>query len=164
MPTRLTSPSNNSSERMGAVLLAKRNPSMMSANGDSDFERRGQLTRISSKPDDDRDVAGAVCEETPAFADFRDQDARDGRADNTSAVKHRRVQSDRIHQIFFADHVDEEGLAARNIEGVDHTEKCGENKNGPDTSFLNPAAQRQDARMKASNIDAIWVAITICGD
>src|ERR1700676_162261 len=68
--------------------------------------------------DDYGDVAHAIGEETPAFSDLRDQNSSNGRTDDAGAVEHGRVQGDGVHQIFFTYHVDEEGLAAGNVEGI----------------------------------------------
>jgi hypothetical protein len=122
----------------------------MSANGELDFERGGQCTFIS-RPDYYRDVANPVREETPTFANSRNHDSGDGRSDNSRTVEHGRVQCDRVHQIFFADHVYEERLPAGNIERIDYAEQRCENEHWPHTPFLYPPRQRQDREHQGEN-------------
>jgi hypothetical protein len=98
--------------------------------------------------DDHRDIADAVRKEAPAFADFRHEDSGDRRADDARAVEHGRVQRYGVHQILLADHVNEKGLAAWDVEGVDDAEQRGENEDVPD---LNDSGERQSAQNKGEN-------------
>ena len=70
--------------------------------------------------DDDGDVAEAVDGEAVALADGCDDDAGDGGADEASHVDHGGVEGDGVREVAFVfDHLDEEGLAAGHVEGVD---------------------------------------------
>ena len=80
---------------------------------------------------DDRDVAESIREKAPAFADPGDQDPGDGGADDARAVEHGRVQRDRIHQVFLAHHVHQEGLPRWNIKSVHHSQQCRQHEDVP---------------------------------
>lgn len=69
---------------------------------------------------DDGDVGDRVDQEAPTFADGGDDGAADGRPDDARGVEHRRVQGDGVGQVgAVLDHLDDEGLPRRRIEGVD---------------------------------------------
>ena len=62
---------------------------MMCASGEAaDAQTRRTLHPHHHQSDDHGDVAHAVGEETPAFADLRHQNSGDGRADDARAVEH----------------------------------------------------------------------------
>jgi hypothetical protein len=81
------------------------------------------------------DIAHRVGEEAPAFADLRDQNPGDCRADHARSVKHGRVQSDGVHQVFLADHIHQKGLPTGNVERVHHAQQTRQHEHVPDLNF-----------------------------
>jgi hypothetical protein len=76
----------------------------------------------------DGDVAEAVDGEAVAFAHGCDDDACDGGADEAGHIDDGGVEGDGVGEVLFVrlacvggDHLDEEGLAAGHVEGVDET-------------------------------------------
>ena len=63
---------------------------------------RNGFTCISRQAPDHRYIADSIGEKTPPFADLRHQDAGDRRSDDPRAVEHRRIQRNRVHQVFRA--------------------------------------------------------------
>ncbi len=103
------------------------------------FEHAGVAAAEFEWPDahqqqrsDHREVADAVDEEAPAFADGRDDEAGDGGADEPRAVGHRGVDGDGVAEVVaVVDHLDEEGLAAGHVERVDQALQGGEGDDLP---------------------------------
>ena len=94
-------------------------------------QRRPQPHRQQRK--DHRDVADAVDQKAPAFADGADDHARDRRADQPRGVDHRRVERDRVRQVLAPlHHLDHERLARRHVEGVDQSLHQRERDDVPD--------------------------------
>ncbi len=61
------------------------------------------------------------------FAEGGDDEAGDGGTDEARAVGHRRVDGDGVAEVFAVfDHLDEEGLAAGHVKGVDEALESGE--------------------------------------
>ena len=95
---------------------------------------------------DDGDVAEAVQQEAPALADSREQHARDRRADGSRAVDDRRVEGDGVGEVFFADHLDDERLARRHVEGVDDAEQRGQGEHVPHLDAAGEDQRRENQR------------------
>ena len=133
---------------MTFVWSTQRKPSTMSAIGELPWRARSAVHMHQHQTDDDGDVADGIGGKAPAFADFRHQNSGDGGADDARTVEHRGIQGDGVHQIFFADHVNEEGLASGNIEGVDDSEQGREHKDVPD---LDASGQRKDSQNAGEN-------------
>ncbi len=70
----------------------------------------------------------------------------DCRADDARAVEHGRVQGDGIHQVFAADHVDEECLPRGNVERIDHTESGGQHHDLPHLDAMGEGERRENRR------------------
>lgn len=96
----------------------------------------------------DGDVTEGIGGKTPALTDSCHQNSRDGWTNNARAIEHRGIECNGIHKVFFADHVDQEGLPAWDIEGVHHSEQTGKQKDMPD---LNAAAQRKQGENSSEN-------------
>ena len=90
--------------------------------------------------DDHGDVAYGVGGKAPAFAHLCHQNSGDRRADDARSIEHRGIQRDGVHQVLFADHVDEERLTSGNIESVHHSEQSCEHEDVPN---LHAPAQRE---------------------
>ncbi len=81
---------------------------------------------------DDGKVANAIDQETPAFAEGSDHQARDGRTNQPAAVRHGRVDGDGVTEVVpIVDHLNEEGLARGHVEGIDQALKSGEGEDFP---------------------------------
>ncbi len=96
--------------------------------------------------DDHGDVADRIGGKAPAFSNFRHQNSGDGWADDARAIEHRGIQRDGVHQILFADHVDEEGLTAGNVERVDHSKRSRQHEDVPHVDAPGQGEERQNAR------------------
>ena len=140
MPVRLTRPKSSSKARMGAVCATKRNPSTMWLMAEPFFGAAARRDLDHHEADDHGDIAHAVREKAPALADGGHQNARDRRAHDARAVEHRRVERDGVDEIFAPHHLDQKGLARRNVECVDHAEQRGQHEDVPD---LHAAGQRE---------------------
>jgi hypothetical protein len=101
---------------------------------------RSAVNLHQQQSDDHGDVADGIGGKAPAFSDSCHQNSGYGWTDDARAVEHRGIQRDGVHQIFFADHVDEEGLAAGDIEGVHHSEEGREHEDMP---YLDASGQRE---------------------
>ena len=95
------------------------------------------------EPRDDREVADAVHEEARPHAQRSDQHARHRGTDHASRVERRRVECDRVHQVFFADQVHDERLPGRDVERIDDAEKGGEGGHVPHDHRSAPHEQRE---------------------
>ena len=72
-------------------------------------------------------VADSIDEETPSFTDRCDHNTRDSRADQSRAIHHRGVDGDGITEVVAVfDHLHQEGLARRHVEGVYQALQNGE--------------------------------------
>ncbi len=96
----------------------------------------------------DRNVADAIREKTPAFAQPRHQHARDRRPNHPGTVEHGRIQRDGIHQIFFAHHVHQKRLAARDIECVHHAQQRRQHEYVPHLHSVREGQRRQHERQQ----------------
>src|SRR5882757_7424237 len=68
---------------------------------------------------DDGEVAYSIDEEAPAFAVQRDDEAGERRTDQTRNIDDGGIERDRITEVApVINHFDQEGLAARHVEGV----------------------------------------------
>jgi hypothetical protein len=133
----LTRPSRIKRARIGAVRLTNWNPSI-------GRDARPSIDSHQHQAKDDGDVADAIGEKAPAFAEPCDQDAGDGGADHARTVEHGGVQGDGVHEVVFANHVDEEGLAAWDVKGVDYAEQGREDEDVPDLDFVGEGERGQD--------------------
>ena len=73
--------------------------------------------------DERRAVAGCVHEDDPArsrraAAEGRDEETRDGRADEAAGVERRRVEGDGVAEVLPTDHLGHERLTRRRLEGA----------------------------------------------
>ena len=118
---------------------------MMSSTGECWLTRGAAVYAHQQQSDNHGDVADGVGCKAPAFADFRDQDSGDGGANDARAIEHRRVESDGVHQVFLADHVDQEGLASGDVEGVDHAEQSGKDKDVRDLDAVGQGEPGEDS-------------------
>ncbi len=79
--------------------------------------------------DDHRHIADGIYSEARSLANLGDQDCRYSRAHNARAVEHGRIERDGVHQVILANHVDKEGLAPWDVEGVHHAEQGCQDEN-----------------------------------
>ena len=89
-------------------------------------------------------VAHCIGKKAPAFADLRHQNPRNGRPDHARAVEHGRVQRDRIHQIFLANHIHQKRLPPRNVKGVHYAQQARQHKHVPDLDFMEQRERSQN--------------------
>jgi hypothetical protein len=75
--------------------------------------------------------AQAVHKKAEGRARGADEQARDRGAHRAGSVKDGRVHGYRIHEIFFADHLDDECLACWHVYGVYHAQKRSEDQDVP---------------------------------
>ena len=101
--------------------------------------------------DDDGEVADAVDGEAVAFADRGDDEAGEGRADEAGDVDHGRVEGDGVAEVLLvissSDHLDEEGLAAGHVEGVDEALHHAERDDLVDGDDLGEGERGEDERL-----------------
>jgi hypothetical protein len=90
-------------------------------------------------------IADAVDEST-SLRRPRHQDARDRRTDGSCGVDDRRVERDRVDEVFLADHFDDEGLARGDVEGADDAEAGGEREDVPDLHAAREHQRRERQR------------------
>ena len=95
--------------------------------------------------DDHRDVAHGVREEAPSLADHGHEDSGDRGPDDSRSVEHGGVQGDRVHQVFPADHVDEECLSGGDVERVRHAQQRRQHQDVP---HLHAPRERQRGQEK----------------
>ncbi len=100
------------------------------------------------QPGDHRDVAHAVHEKTPAFADDGHQDAGHGRADDARGVEHRGVQGDGVDQVFAPHHLHKKCLPRGDIESVYHPQQRRQNEDVPDPHGAGDGEGRQNERQQ----------------
>ena len=108
--------------------------------------RHEPLRRHHEEAGQHGDVADGVREEAPPLADDGDEDAGHRRADHARAVEHRGVEGDGVHQIVALDHLDDEGLPRRHVEGVDDAEERGQDDDVPLVDAPGQRERRQDER------------------
>ncbi len=94
------------------------------------------------------DIARAVGEEAPAFADGRHGHAGDGRAEDAGAIEHGGIQGDGIDQIFPVHHLDDKRLAGRDVESVHHAEQRGQQHDLPDLDVFEQRQRGKDERQQ----------------
>ncbi len=98
---------------------------------------------------DHGDVADRVHEKADSLAEGADENARDRRPDEARCGHHRRVERDRVREILLAlDHLDDERLARRHVEGVDGAENDGEHDEVPDLGGSRQDEDRESRRLK----------------
>ena len=76
--------------------------------------------------------ANAVGKEAPTFTDSGNHNARKSRSHDARAIEHGRIERNRVHQIRARNHIHDESLAGRQINGVDHASKGGQRDDLPD--------------------------------
>ena len=121
-------------------------PSIMCASGGPCGQPRDAHSH-HQQARDHRDIAEALAEST-TFADLRHQNSGDRRAHDARAVEHGRVQSDGVHQIFFAHHIHQEGLPRRNVECIHHSEKRRQHEDVP---YPDDACKRKHCKYQRQN-------------
>ena len=80
----------------------------------------------------DREVADTVDDEALADAERRDDHSADRRADRAGRVDDDAVEGDGVADVGWPDHLHDEGLAARVVEGGDAAETDGERVDHPE--------------------------------
>jgi len=103
------------------------------------LQDRGQISHRQQRAHG-RQVAHRIGEEADRHACRGDDQARDRRPDDGRSVEHGRVESDRVHEVLPPNHLDEEGLARREVEKVDG---AGSGRRDEDHPVLGVAACRQ---------------------
>ena len=98
-----------------------------------------------------RKVAEAIKQKTPAFANRRDYQSGDGRANQPRSVCHRRVDRDGITEVVaILDHLYQERLTSGHVEGIDQTLQSGERDNFPERDDMGQCERRQGERLDGS--------------
>ena len=75
-------------------------------------------------------IAGGVQEEAGRLADRRHQAPGERRSDHACGVEDRRVERDGVGQVLGSDHLDDEGLTHRDVEGADRPEAARDEHDG----------------------------------
>ena len=107
-----------------------------------------RLHAHQQQADDHRDIADAVGEEAPALADGRHQNAGDRRAHHSRGVEHGGIQRDGVHEVGPRHHFHDEGLARRDVEGVDRAQQRGEYEDMPDVHAVREGESGEDERQQ----------------
>ncbi len=91
-----------------------------------------------------REKANAISEEAPAFANGGNHDARKSGPHYARTIEHGRIERNRVHQIGARNHIDDESLACRQINCVDHASKGGQCDDLPDLYAVRKRDPGQD--------------------
>ncbi len=147
MATRLMSPRSSRIARIGRVCRheaeALENVRQRRAGGGF---WNGTPHLHHHQADDHRDVAHGVREEAPSLADHGHQDSGDRGPDDSRSIEHGGIQGDRVHQVFLADHVDEECLPGGNVERVRHAQQRRQHQDVPHLHLPRERQRRQEKR------------------
>ncbi len=90
------------------------------------------------------DKTEAIEKETPTFANPHDRETSDGGANNAGTIKDGRVKSNRVRQILFANHLNEEGLAYGDVEGIDDADQERDDDEMPLLDEVREGKHRQE--------------------
>src|SRR6516162_5240907 len=133
-PNRLKTPSKKSAERTGKSLIAKWNPCTRLFSGDSWLRLRPFDLHHQQCYDPE-----PVQEKTPALSYPPNRKSGDRWAYDARATKDRRIQRNRVWQIFSPDHLNQKSLPDRHVKRVDHThQECNhdDHPGAPPVAYL----------------------------
>ncbi len=146
MAVKLTSPSNIIRARTGP-LCGDKTEALNDVFQRRTFNRHSRTVDLHHRQAGNyRQETNAIGEEAPAFADGGNDDSCKRRAHYARAIEHGRIERNGIHQIGARDHIDHEGLAGGQINGIDHAGKGGQRDNLPDLYTVRKRDPGQDKR------------------
>ena len=109
--------------------------------------RAEQALLHQEQADDHRDERDRVHPEALGEPDRRDEHAADRRTDDPGGVEEHRVERDGVDDLVAADHLDDERLASRVVEGVDEAEDRREHVDVPELDPVRGDEDGQDERL-----------------